>query len=99
MDKALFKGYVIVNGRKARILGNICMDQSIIDVTDINSVSMGDEVTLLSSGNNHIYNSEKMSLDCLTIPYEILCSISKRVTKKYCGENDQWISMGNSKDV
>lgn len=83
------KGYVIVNGQKARILGNICMDQSIIDVSGINNISMGSEIMLLTSGENRMYNVEKMASDSVTIPYEVLCGISKRVIKVYNNSDEK----------
>ena len=46
------KGYVLIRGKKATILGRICMDQFMVDVTDIEGVSFGDKVTLIGSDGN-----------------------------------------------
>ena len=71
------KGYVLINGQKAPIIGRICMDQFCVDVTDIPSAKMGDEVILFG---------KELSVDvladiCDTINYEIVCGISKRVPR------------------
>lgn len=71
------KGYVLLNGQKANIVGRICMDQFSVDVTNIDSVKMGDEVVLFG---------KELSVDilaklCDTINYEIVCGISKRVPR------------------
>ena len=70
-------GYVLVNGVKAPIVGTVCMDSFMIDVTDIDC-KVGDEV--------YIWNNEEITLDevakeCGTINYEILCTISSRVPR------------------
>lgn len=70
------KGYVLINGKKANIVGRICMDQMCVDVTDID-VKMGDEVILFG---------KDLSVDTLadligTINYEIICGISPRVPR------------------
>ncbi len=71
------KGYVLINGKKANIVGRICMDQMCVDVTEIENVKMGDEVILFG---------KELSVDILaeltgTINYEIVCGISPRVPR------------------
>lgn len=71
------KGYVLINGKKANIVGRICMDQMCVDVTDMPEVKMGDEVILFG---------KELSVDILadligTINYEIICGISPRVPR------------------
>ena len=71
------KASVIINGKKAKILGRICMDQLSVDVTDIPETKMGDEVVLFG---------KELSVDtlaelCGTINYEIVCGISPRVPR------------------
>ena len=73
------KGKVIVRGKIAPIVGTICMDSFMIDVTDISEVAIGDDV--------YIWDNEKIKLediakDCETINYEILSTISNRVMRK-----------------
>ncbi len=71
------KGYVLINGKKANIIGRICMDQMCVDVSNIPDVKMGDEVILFG---------KDLSVDTLadltnTINYEIICGISPRVPR------------------
>ena len=72
------KGKVIINGKKAPIVGRVCMDQIMVDVTGI-SVDFEDEVTLL--GNE--YNADDMARDIGTIGYEVVCDINKRAPRVY----------------
>lgn len=72
------KGEVVVNGKKAKIIGTICMDSCMIDITDIKNVKVGDTV--------YIWDNENITLDeiaekCNTINYEILSTISSRVPR------------------
>ena len=72
-------GYVLINGQKANIVGKICMDQFMVDVTKINSVKQGDGVILL---NNEL-KADFLAKSVGTINYEIVCSISNRVERIY----------------
>lgn len=79
------KGYVIINGKIARILGKICMDQMMVDVTDIPDAEIGTKVILMGKDT---YSGVSITADdlanmCMTIPYEILTSISPRVERIY----------------
>ena len=70
-------GFVLINGKKANIIGRICMDQMCVDVTDNPTVKMGDEVILFG---------KELKVDTLadlaeTINYEITCAISQRVPR------------------
>ena len=76
-------GRVIVRGEYAAIVGNISMDLTLIDVTGISGAEIGDEVLLLgAAGNRSVTAWDHASLS-RTIPYEVLCAISKRVPRKY----------------
>mgnify|MGYP003290120873 CR=1 FL=1 len=77
------KGYVLINGRRANIVGRICMDQMMVDVTNINDVSMGTEVVLLGRSGNELLTADDMAQIIDTIGYEIVCNISKRVPRVY----------------
>lgn len=77
------KSKVIVNGKFAPVVGNICMDQCMIDVTDIEDVKIGDEVILMGSDGNLKFDAYDLSKILGTIPYEVLCMISKRVPRVY----------------
>jgi alanine racemase len=76
-------GRVIVRGEYAAIVGNISMDLTLIDVTGVSGAEIGDEVLLLgAAGIRSVTAWDHASLS-RTIPYEVLCSISKRVPRKY----------------
>lgn len=69
---------VMVRGKKAPIIGKVCMDSFMVDVTDIEDVAMGDEVIIWDNENITV---EQLAEKCDTINYEILCSISDRVPR------------------
>lgn len=71
------KAYVLINGKKAGIVGRICMDQLAVDVSDIENVSLGDEVILFGKE----LPVEELADICGTINYEIVCGISPRVPR------------------
>jgi alanine racemase len=76
------KGYVLINGFKAKIIGRICMDQFMIDVTDI-PAKRGDEVILIGSdGKNEITVDDIAALGG-GFNYEIICDINDRVPRVY----------------
>ena len=77
------KGFVMINGQRAPIVGRICMDQTLIDVTDIPNVTMGMHVVLLGKNERLIYTADDMAQDLDTIGYEIMCNITKRVQRFY----------------
>ena len=76
-------GRVIVGEHYAPIVGRISMDLTLVDVTGIPGVSVGDEVILLGSGDGLNVDAREHAELAHTIPYEILCAISKRVPRKY----------------
>lgn len=76
-------GFVMINGYKAPIVGRICMDQTMVDVTDLPEVKMGDVVVLMGECGKLIYTADDMAKDLDTIGYEIICGISKRVQRFY----------------
>lgn len=77
------RGFVMIKGHKAPIVGRICMDQTMVDVTDIQDVTMGDVVVLMGECGELNYNADDMAKDLDTIGYEIICNISKRVQRFY----------------
>lgn len=79
------KAKVIINGKFAPVIGRICMDQCMVDVTDIQGVEVGDDVILMGASED---GSIQMTADNIadmlgTINYEVLCMISKRVPRVY----------------
>jgi alanine racemase len=77
------QGRVIVRGQYAPIVGRISMDLTLVDVTAIGGVAVGDEVVLLGTAGEATVSAMELATLCRTIPYEILCGISKRVPRNY----------------
>lgn len=77
------RGRAIIRDRYARIVGNISMDLTLLDVTDIPGVDIGDEVILLGSSEHCSIGAIEIAQQLGTVPYEILCSIGKRVPRVY----------------
>lgn len=87
---------VIVNGKFAKIIGRICMDQCMIDVTDIENVKTGDEVIILGEEGKLKFNADNMAEALGTINYEILCKIKSRIPRVYI-KNKEIIKVKNNK--
>jgi len=79
------RGEVLVRGQRAKVVGSVCMDWTLIDVTNISGVSVGDEVTLLGRDNDEVITAEEWASRVGSIPYEVFCQISKRVPRIYRG--------------
>ncbi|MBS6712844.1 MAG: alanine racemase [Ruminococcus sp.] len=77
------KGWVLIHGKKAPILGRVCMDQFMADVTEIDNVKKGDEVTLLGRDGDEFISIEEMGDLCGRFSYEFACDISSRVPRVY----------------
>ena len=74
---------VLIRGKRAPQIGNICMDMTLIDVTKIQGVEEGDEVVLFGEQEGQVIQVEEMATKGETIPYEILCNVGKRVPRIY----------------
>lgn len=77
------KAKVIIRGKLAPVVGKICMDQCMVDVTDIDGVSVGDEVILLGRDGNIKNDADDLAKMLGTINYEIICMIGRRVPRVY----------------
>ena len=78
------QGEALIRGQRAPVVGTVCMDWIMFDVTHIPGVAVGDEVTLLGcDGNGNCIHAEELAEKAGTIPYEIFCGISKRVPRIY----------------
>lgn len=73
------KGHVVINGKKAPIVGTICMDSFMIDVTEFDNVKIGDDVYIWDNKNITV---DDIAKECQTINYEILSTISNRVIRR-----------------
>ena len=74
---------VLVNGCVAPIAGNICMDQCMVDVTDVPNVKVGDEVILMGTDGKNTILADDIAKATGTISYEILCAFGQRLPKVY----------------
>lgn len=77
------KGYVLVNGKKAAILGRICMDQFMIDLSGIPEAKEGDKVTLIGRDGAYAITMEELGNLSGRFNYELACDLSKRVPRVY----------------
>lgn len=77
------KGEILVHGKRCRIVGRVCMDQLMIDVTDVPQASSGDIVTLIGREGNDLITADELASVYGTIGYEVVCGISKRVPRIY----------------
>lgn len=79
-------GRFLVRGQRAPVIGRVCMDMLMLDVTDIPGVQSGDEVTLIGCQGKECISVQEIAELCDTIPYEILTGISQRVRRVYVRE-------------
>lgn len=77
------KGYVLIHGKKANITGRVCMDQFMVDVTDIPDVNVRDEVVIIGSQGDSVITAEEVGDISGRFNYELVCDISKRVPRVY----------------
>ena len=75
--------HVLIRGQKAPILGRICMDQMMVDVTEIPGVSCGDRVTLVGTDGEETITMEEIAAEADSFNYEFVCGISRRVPRVY----------------
>ena len=77
------KGYVLIKGKRAPIIGRVCMDQFMVDVSDIEDVRFGDEVVLVGKSGGEILPVETLSELSGRFPYEFICNLGKRIPRVY----------------
>ncbi len=76
---------VLVRGRRAAVVGTVCMDLCLVDVTGIPGIAVGDEVVLLGSQGEERITAGELAAHAGTISYEIFCGIGPRVPRVFCG--------------
>ena len=86
------KGKVIIHGQYAPIIGRVCMDLLMVDVTDIDNVQDGDIVTLIGSEGSAVLSVEEVAEAANSFSYELLCSFTRRVPRVYV-RNDREIKV------
>ncbi len=77
------KGVVLIHGRRAGILGRVCMDQFMVDATDIDDVKFGDRVTLIGRDGDEELTVEELSNLAERFNYEFVCNLGKRVPHEF----------------
>ncbi len=77
------KFYVLIHGKRAPILGRICMDQMMVDVTDIENVAINDRVVLVGTDGDETITMEQIAAAADSFNYEFVCGISRRVPRYY----------------
>lgn len=87
------KGWVLVKGKKAKILGRVCMDQFMVDVTDIPDVKAGEDVTLLGRDGDEFIDVETLGEISGRFPYEFVCDITKRVPRIYIKDGKEYAEL------
>ncbi|MCI9630237.1 serine racemase VanT catalytic subunit [Thomasclavelia cocleata] len=80
-------GYVLVKGQKCPIIGRICMDQMLVDVSRVKNLTSNEVVTIVGKDGNNEIRIEQLALAADTISNEILCQIKKRLPRIYKGAN------------
>lgn len=82
------KGHVVIHGQYAPVIGRVCMDMLLVDVTDIKGVVENDEVYLIGGTNDCQVTVDDLAKHMHTINYEVVCLIGKRVPRVYVKENE-----------
>lgn len=77
------RGHMLVRGRRAPIVGRVCMDQTVLDVTDVPGVAEGDEVVVIGVQGDEFIGADEIARHAETNVYEILCGIAPRVPRDY----------------
>ena len=88
------QGRVLIHGEYAPIIGRVCMDQIMIDVSDIPDVKVGDEVTLIGREGENAISMEEVAAPAASFNYELCCNIARRVPRVYY-ENGQAVECVN----
>ena len=76
-------GCVLVNGKRAKVVGRVCMDQIMIDITGIDGANVGDQVIIMGEQKGSIITAEELGEMCGSFNYEMICTFMPRVNKIY----------------
>ncbi len=88
------KVHFLVKGHYVPVVGNICMDQCMIDITDFDDINTQDEVIIFGSDGNNTISVDSVALLLGTINYEVVCSVARRVPRAYI-QNNRVIAIQN----
>ncbi len=93
MRRLTNQGQVLIRGQRAPVVGRVTMDMTMVDVTGIPGVEIGDEVVLIGTQGDAAVTAQELAAWAGTISYEVLCAISSRVTRVYrdglCGSSPE----------
>jgi len=84
------KGRVLIHGMSAPIIGRVCMDQFMVDVTNIPDVCQGDTVTLIGRDKEEFISVEEVANMSYSFNYEFICNVGKRIPRIYYRNNKVW---------
>ncbi|MHC5034366.1 MAG: alanine racemase [Planctomycetota bacterium] len=76
-------GEMLVRGKRVPVVGRVCMDQTLADVTDVPDVQLGDEVTIYGKQGEEYISVEEMAARVDRIPYELTCAVTRRVRREF----------------
>jgi len=76
-------GEVLVGGQRCHVVGRVCMDQTMVDVTGVEGVQVGDEVVLMGQQGSEVISADERAEELGTISHEVLCAIARRVPRFY----------------
>ena len=77
------RGHVLIRGTRCPIVGNIAMDLTTVDVSEVHDVTIGDEALLLGEQQGAVLHAGDLAEAAGTIPYEVLTNVSRRVPRVY----------------
>ncbi len=87
--RSMKNGAVLIRGRRAPIVGTICMDQFMVDVTDLPEADLYDEVTLFGFDGGTLLDTDEIAEKAGTIGYELICSVSERVPRIFVDKGNR----------
>ena len=76
-------GYILINGRKAPLVGKVCMDQIMVDVTDIESIRVGDKAVIIGRSGNEEITADDFGRMANSFAYEVICTFMPRIKRVY----------------
>ena len=79
---------MLIRGQRVKIVGRVCMDQLMLDVTDVKGVREGDYITVIGADKNGFIGADELAKNNKTIGYELICSIGERVPRFYIKDHD-----------
>ena len=82
------KAEVLIHGKRCRILGRVCMDQMMVDISDVPKAEMEDKVTLVGRDGNDFISVEELAAAAYSFNYEFVCGISRRVPRIYFRDDE-----------